>query len=178
MFSGGKICPFWDKLLYVIEEEVVQHIWDVASGEGAQGWWSSKLVKTLVWLTIRLPEKSSLGIRGQSLLCWFMGTPCDFHITRELRNWLLIRSFWKQWGVMGTVINWEEHRALLEAHYYFMMCLWAHLNHLITVLIITNGYYVSGMGEPGGLPSMGSQSRTWLKRLSSSSSIMCQTPLS
>ena len=29
---------------------------------------------------------------------------------------------------------------------------------------------ISGMGEPGGLPSMGSQSRTRLKRLSSSSS--------
>ena len=30
---------------------------------------------------------------------------------------------------------------------------------------------IPGMGEPGGLPSMGSQSRTRLKRLSSSSSI-------
>ena len=29
---------------------------------------------------------------------------------------------------------------------------------------------IPGMGEPGGLPSMGSQSRTRLKRLSSSSS--------
>ena len=29
---------------------------------------------------------------------------------------------------------------------------------------------IPGMGEPGGLPSMGSQSRTLLKRLSSSSS--------
>ena len=28
---------------------------------------------------------------------------------------------------------------------------------------------IPGMGEPGGLPSMGSQSRTLLKRLSSSS---------
>ena len=27
---------------------------------------------------------------------------------------------------------------------------------------------IPGTGEPGGLPSMGSQSRTWLKRLSSS----------
>ena len=30
---------------------------------------------------------------------------------------------------------------------------------------------IPGMGEPGGLPSMGSQSRTQLKRLSSSSSL-------
>ena len=30
---------------------------------------------------------------------------------------------------------------------------------------------IPGMGEPGGLPSMGSHSQTWLKRLSSSSSI-------
>ena len=30
---------------------------------------------------------------------------------------------------------------------------------------------IPGTGEPGGLPSMGSQSRTRLKRLSSSSSI-------
>ena len=30
---------------------------------------------------------------------------------------------------------------------------------------------IPGMGEPGGLPSMGSQSRTRLKRLSSSSSM-------
>ena len=29
---------------------------------------------------------------------------------------------------------------------------------------------IPGTGEPGGIPSMGSQSRTWLKRLSSSSS--------
>ena len=29
---------------------------------------------------------------------------------------------------------------------------------------------IPGMGEPGGLPSLGSQSRTRLKRLSSSSS--------
>ena len=29
---------------------------------------------------------------------------------------------------------------------------------------------IPGMGEPGGLPSMRSQSQTWLKRLSSSSS--------
>ena len=29
---------------------------------------------------------------------------------------------------------------------------------------------IPGTGEPGGLPSMGSHSRTWLKRLSSSSS--------
>ena len=33
---------------------------------------------------------------------------------------------------------------------------------------------IPGMGEPGGLPSMGSQSRTRLKRLSSSrSSVSC-----
>ena len=32
---------------------------------------------------------------------------------------------------------------------------------------------IPGTGEPGGLPSMGSQSRTRLKRLSSSSSILC-----
>ena len=31
---------------------------------------------------------------------------------------------------------------------------------------------IAGMGEPGGLPSMGSQSWTGLKRLSSSSSSM------
>ena len=31
---------------------------------------------------------------------------------------------------------------------------------------------IPGMGEPGGLPSMGSQSRTRLKRLSSSSSTL------
>ena len=34
---------------------------------------------------------------------------------------------------------------------------------------------IPGMGEPGGLPSMGSQSRTRLKRLSSSS-IVCNWP--
>ena len=32
---------------------------------------------------------------------------------------------------------------------------------------------IPGMAEPGGLPSMGSQSRTQLKGLSSSSSSMC-----
>ena len=32
---------------------------------------------------------------------------------------------------------------------------------------------IPGMGEPGGLPSMGLHSRTWLKRLSSSSSRIC-----
>ena len=32
---------------------------------------------------------------------------------------------------------------------------------------------IPGTGESGGLPSMGSQSRTWLKRLSSSSSRPC-----
>ena len=31
---------------------------------------------------------------------------------------------------------------------------------------------IPGMGEPGGLPSMGSHSRTWLKRHSSSSSCL------
>ena len=36
---------------------------------------------------------------------------------------------------------------------------------------------IPGTGEPGGLPSMGSQSRTRLKRLSSSSSsILCSQP--
>ena len=34
---------------------------------------------------------------------------------------------------------------------------------------------IPGTGEPGGLPSMGSQSRTWLKRLSSSSSSLSHT---
>ena len=33
---------------------------------------------------------------------------------------------------------------------------------------------IPGMGEPGGLPSMGSQSRTRLKRLSSNSSSIRQ----
>ena len=36
---------------------------------------------------------------------------------------------------------------------------------------------VPGTGEPGGLPSMGSQSRTRLKRLSSSSSSIVFLPL-
>ena len=35
---------------------------------------------------------------------------------------------------------------------------------------------IPGTGEPGGLPSMGSQSRTRLKRLSSSSSSECVEP--
>ena len=34
----------------------------------------------------------------------------------------------------------------------------------------TLAWKIPGTGEPGGLPSMGSHSRTWLKRLSSSSS--------
>ena len=37
------------------------------------------------------------------------------------------------------------------------------------------GWRIPGTGEPRGLPSMGSQSRTWLKRLSSSSSIVYHT---
>ena len=34
---------------------------------------------------------------------------------------------------------------------------------------------IPGMGEPGGLPSMGSQSRTRLKQLSSSNSIQAKS---
>ena len=37
---------------------------------------------------------------------------------------------------------------------------------------------IPGTGEPGGLPSMGSQSQTRLKRLSSSSSIQLLNPVS
>ena len=37
---------------------------------------------------------------------------------------------------------------------------------------------IPGTGEPGGLPSMGSQSRTRLKRLSSSSKVPLKGPFS
>ena len=38
----------------------------------------------------------------------------------------------------------------------------------------TLAWTIPGTGEPGGLPSMGSQSRTRLKRFSSSSSSICE----
>ena len=47
---------------------------------------------------------------------------------------------------------------------------------LKTVDMEINCWVVAGTGEPGGLPSMGSQGRTRLKRLSSSSSVTQSCP--
>ena len=53
-------------------------------------------------------------------------------------------------------------------------CQLGHLSGLLEMEMATHSsvlaWRIPGMGESGRLPSMGSQSRTWLKRLSSSSS--------
>ena len=61
----------------------------------------------------------------------------------------------------------KESDMTKRLHFHFFHALEKEMATHPSVL----AWRIPGMAEPGGLPSMGSHSQTWLKRLSSSSSI-------
>lgn len=116
------ICPGWGALISITEEKVGQHIWDVASSEGAQRWWDSKPAKTLVLVMIRWagspPQESGVSLCPVRTWEYHVDSMPQVNSGSEIRN---VWSHRKQWSPRGSVmVGRQEYMApalgLLLAH--------------------------------------------------------------
>ena len=133
--------------------------------KGNQSWIFIGRTNAKAWI---LCHDAKSQFTGKRPWCWERLRTRGEGDDREWDGWMASQTQWtwvwasaRSWWWIGVARSWTR---LSDFTFSF------HFHALEKEMATHSSILAWRTGEPGGLPSMGSQSRTWLKRLWSSSS--------